>query len=299
MNAKGKGRRIKMKRTYILIGIALLIMSLNQTTQGRESGSRRDGKSSLAIQLWSFRNDFKKDVPGTLKRVHDLGFEYVELAGYYGMTAKQFRAELDKAKLKAISMHIEYEAARDQIDKMIEDAKILGVEDVGVPWIKSPFTRSDCLQAIAVFNRAGKKLAANGLRFFYHLHGYEFVPNEGGKGTLFDLLMTKTNPRFVSMQLDTYHVVYPGQDPAQLLRKYPGRFLSLHLKDIRKDVVGDNSGDFKEEDARPMGQGKIDWPEVLKTARKEGVRWYILEDETANVWMTVPESMQYLKKINF
>src|SRR5262249_16527180 len=114
-----------------------------------------------------------------------------------------------------------------------------------------------------------------------------------------DLLMTDTNPRFVSMQLDTYHVVYPGQDPVRLLRKYPGRFLSLHLKDIRKDVVGDNSGDFKEADARPMGQGKIDWPEVLKTARQAGVRWYIIEDETAGVWTTVPESMQYLKTIKF
>ena len=97
-----------------MLGIALLIISLYQTTiQGRESGTGRAGKSSLAVQLWSFRNDFRKDVPGTLKRVHDLGFKYVELAGYYGMTAKQFRAELDKAKLKAISMHIEYEAARD------------------------------------------------------------------------------------------------------------------------------------------------------------------------------------------
>jgi sugar phosphate isomerase/epimerase len=289
-----------MKRIQTLIGIALLIISLHQTTiQGRETGSGKTVNPYLAIQLWSFRNDFKKDVPGTLKRIHDLGFQYVELAGYYGMTAKQFRAELDKAKLKAISMHIEYEAARDHIDKVIADAKILGVEDVGVPWISSPFTHSDCLQAITVFNRAGKKLAANGLRFFYHLHGYEFVPNEGGKGTLFDLLMTKTNPRFVSMQLDTYHVVYPGQDPVQLLRKYPGRFLSLHLKDIRKDVVGDNSGDFKEEDARPMGQGKIDWQKVLKTARQEGVRWYILEDETASVWTTVPESMEYLKTIKF
>lgn len=283
-----------------MIGIALLIISLYQTTiQGRESGSGNAVNPYLAIQLWSFRNDFRKDVPGTLKRVHDLGFQYVELAGYYGMTAKQFRAELDKAKLKAISMHIEYAAARDHIDKVIEDAKILGVQDVGVPWIKSPFTRSDCLQAIAVFNRAGKKLAANGLHFFYHLHGYEFVPNEGGKGTLFDLLMTKTNPRYVSMQLDTYHVVYPGQDPVQLLRKYPGRFLSLHLKDIRKGVVGDNSGDFKEEDARPMGQGKIDWHEVFKTAHQEGVRWYILEDETASVWTTIPESMEYLKTINY
>lgn len=251
-------------------------------------------KGLLAVQLWSFREDFKTDVPGTLKRVRNLGFTNVELAGYYGLTAKQFRAELDRAGLKAVSMHIEYEAARDKLDQVIEDARILGVQHVGVPWIQPPFTREVCLAAIKVFNQAGRRLAANGLRFFYHLHGYEFVPNPGGKGTLFDLLMTKTDRRFVSMQLDTFHVIYPGQDPVQLMQKYPGRFLSLHLKDIRKGVVGDQSGDFKEEDARPMGQGKTDWPALFKISRKQAVKWYIVEDETSEVWKTIPESLRYL-----
>lgn len=256
-------------------------------------------KGALAVQLWSFRNDFKKDVPVTLKRVRQLGFTNVELAGYYGMTAKQFRAELDKAGLKAVSMHIELKTARDKIDEVIRDAKILGVQGVGVPWIKSPFTKSDCLQTIEIFNRAGEKLAANGLRFFYHIHGYEFVPNEGGTGTLFDLLMEKTNPKFVSMQLDTYHVAFPGQDPVKLMQKYPGRFSSLHLKDIRKDVVGDNSGAFREKDAVPMGQGKINWPEVLKASEKEGVKWYIIEDETTAVWQGIGESLKYLQTLKY
>lgn len=252
-------------------------------------------KSALAVQLWSFRNDFKKDVPGTLKRVRELGFTNVELAGYYGMTAQQFRAELDKAGLKAVSMHIELKTARDKIDEVVRDAKVLGVQEVGVPWINSPFTKKDCLQTIEIFNRAGEKLAANGLRFFYHIHGYEFVPNEGGAGTLFDLLMEKTNPKFVSMQLDTYHVAFPGQDPVKLMQKYPGRFSSLHLKDIRKDVVGDNSGAFREKDAVPMGQGKINWPEVLIAAQKEGVKWYIIEDETTAVWQGIQQSLKYLE----
>ncbi|MEO6723848.1 MAG: sugar phosphate isomerase/epimerase [Blastocatellia bacterium] len=289
-----------MKRIRKITVIALLIVFLNQAfAQTGRPGMNGSFKEALAVQLWSFRNDFKKDVPGTLKRVRQLGFTHVELAGYYGMTAEQFRAELDKADLKAISMHIEYKVARDKIDEVIRDAKVLGVQDVGVPWIKSPFTKQDCLQAIQVFNQAGEKLTANGLRFFYHIHGYEFVPNEGGNGTLFDLLMEKTDPRYVSMQLDTYHVAFPGQDPAKLLQKYPGRFASLHLKDIRKDVAGDSSGAFKEKDARPMGQGKIDWPEVLKAARKQNVKWYIIEDETTAVWQGVQESLKYLETVRY
>src|SRR5258706_13166853 len=125
--------------------------------QAVQPDSGKSFKEPLAVQLWSFRNDFKKDVPGTLKRVRSLGFTNVELAGYYGMTAGQFRAALDNAGLKAVSMHIEYKVARDKIDEGIRDAKILGVEDVGVPWIKSPFTKEDCFQAVQVFNQAGRK----------------------------------------------------------------------------------------------------------------------------------------------
>ena len=280
--------------------IALIAISPNRAfAQNTQSGIGGPFKGPLAAQLWSFRNDFSKDVPGTLKRVRELGFTYVELAGYYGMTAQQFRAELDKAGLKAVSMHIDYRVARDKIDDVIRDAKILGVQDVGVPWIKSPFSKADCVQAIEVFNRAGARLAAGGLRFFYHLHGYEFVPNEGGQGTLFDLLMASTDPRFVSFQLDTYHVVHPGQDPAKLLKEHPGRFLSLHLKDIRTNIVGDSSGGYNEKDERPLGQGKINWPEVLRTAQKEGVKWYIIENETTDVWKGIPESLRYLETVKY
>src|SRR5438270_1499335 len=174
-----------MNRIRTIALLALVAVCLNQTlAQSSQPGIGRSFKGPLAVQLWSFRNDFKTDVPGTLKRVRELGFTNVELAGYYGMTAKQFRAELDKAGLRAISMHIEFQAARDRLDQVIQDARIFGVRYVGVPWIKSPFTREDCLAAIKVFNQAGEKLAANGIRFFYHLHGYEFVPDPAGKGTL-------------------------------------------------------------------------------------------------------------------
>ncbi|MEK7833056.1 MAG: sugar phosphate isomerase/epimerase family protein [Acidobacteriota bacterium] len=282
---------MKIRRIALIAALALTFSSSFRLVVAQSF------KGALAVQLWSFRNDFKKDVPGTLKRVRELGFTNVELAGTYGMTAQQFRGELDKAGLKAVSMHIELKTARDKIDEVIRDAKVLGVQEVGVPWIKSPFTKKDCLQTIEIFNRAGEKLAANGLRFFYHIHGYEFVPNEGGTGTLFDLLMEKTNSKFVSMQLDTYHVAFPGQDPVKLMQKYPGRFSSLHLKDIRKDVVGDNSGDFREKDATPMGQGKINWPEVFQAAQKEGVKWYIIEDETTAVWQGIQQSLKYLETL--
>lgn len=283
-----------MRSLSKLITLALLLLSTSLAQPQTKSF-----QGPLAVQLWSFRHDFEKDVPGTLKRVRALGFTHVELASSYHLTAPQFKIELDKAGLKAISMHVGFDEIQSKLDDIIRDAKLFGVTQVGVPWINSPFTKADCEKAIAVFNQAGQQLAAHGLTFFYHPHGYEFVPNEGGKGTLFDLLLAQTNPKFVKLQLDTLHVAHPGQDPAALLRKYPGRFVSLHLKDLRRDKAPDNTGEVKDEDGRPMGQGKINWPAVLKAAQKAGVKWYIIEDETPTVWQGIAQSLKYLKSVRF
>ena len=279
-----------MKTVLTLVIVALLTSpTLAQTTP-----SDKSFKGQLAIQLWSFRHDFEKDVPGTLRRVRALGFTQVELAGYYNLTARQFKTELTKAGLKAVSMHVGFDEIQSKLDEIISEAQLLGVKQVGVPWINSPFTKADCEKAIAVFNQAGKQLAARGITFFYHLHGYEFVPNEGGEGTLYDLLLARTDPRFVKLQLDTLHVSHPGQDPAALLRKHPERFVSLHLKDLRPGKAPDHTGEVKDEDGRPLGQGVINWPDTLKAARQAGVKRYIIEDETPTVWQAVPQSLKYL-----
>ena len=279
-----------MMKTRIKIMFFVLIALIGSTTFAQNNSF----KGRLAVQLWSFREDFKQDVPGTLKRVRMLGFTRVELAGFYGMSAKEFKGELVKAGLVAVSMHVELEAVKNKLDEVIKDANTLGVTQVGVPWINSPFTKKDCEEAIDVFNRAGERMAAQGITFFYHLHGYEFVPNEGGSGTLFELLMSQTNPKFVKLQLDTLHVIHPGQDPAKLIQKYSDRFVSIHLKDLRRDMVADNSGTVKDEDGRPMGQGKVDWTAVLKAAKKSKIQWYIIEDETPTVWDGVAQSLKYL-----
>lgn len=285
-----------MNKTSLSLVFVLFFLCFQGAIAQPQSRVIRDG---LAVQLWSFRLDFEKDVPGTLKRVRSLGFTRVELAGYYGLTATQFKQELDKAGLQAVSMHIDFEEAQTKLDDFIKDAKIFGVKQIGIPWINSPFTKADCEKAITVFNQVGKKLASHGITFFYHLHGYEFVSNKGGNGTLFDLLMAKTSQKFVRLQLDTFHVAQPGQDPAQLLKKYPERFVSLHLKDIRKDKIPDDTGEARDEDGRPLGQGKIDWPSVLKASRRAGIKWYIIEDETPGVWQSIPASLQYLQRLKF
>src|SRR3954469_5627594 len=174
----------------------------------------------VGLQLYSLREQFKKEVPGTLDKVRDFGFVDVELAGTYGLTPEKFKGELAARKLRAVSGHFPYDRFRKDVEGIATEAKALGLEYVGCAWIehKDPFDEKQCQEAIGVFNQACEALAKHGLKFFYHTHGYEFQPH--GSGTLFDQLVTETNPKFVNFEMDVFWVMHAGQDPVRLLEKY-------------------------------------------------------------------------------
>jgi len=252
----------------------------------------------IGLQLYSLRSQFAKDVPKTLDQVRDFGIKYVETHNTYGLTPEKFRAELDSRGLKAVSGHFPYEQCRDDIEEVAREAKILGLEYAGCAWIphQDPFDEKTCREAIAVFNRAGEALAKHGLRFFYHTHGYEFLPY--GKGTFFDLMMAETNPRFVHYEIDVFWIVHPGQDPVKLLEKYGSRFELMHVKDMKQGTpTGLFTGHADVSSNVVLGTGVIDWRAVFRAARKAGVKWYFIEDESADSVQQIPQSLKFLAQL--
>lgn len=249
----------------------------------------------VGLQLYSLREQFAKDVPGTLDRVRAFDFRDVELAGTYGLTPAQFRSALDARGLRAVSAHFPYEQLRDDPDGAVRDAQALGLRDVGCAWVphRDPFDEAACREAIAVFNRAGAVLAAHGLRFFWHLHGYEFQPR--GAGTLVDLIMAETDPRFVNFEMDVFWMVHAGQDPLQLLQRYRGRWLLLHLKGMKATTpTGLLTGHSEITNSVPLGTGRIDYLPVLRAASEAGVQLYFIEDESPQSAQQIPSSLRYL-----
>lgn len=261
------------------------------------AGIGPDFKGPVGLQLYSLRDQFKKDVGGTLDQVRAFGITNVELAGTYGLTPEQFKAQLDARQLKAVSSHFSYEQCRDHIEDVVRDAKVLGVEYAGCAWIPhtDPFDEKTCREAAAVFNRAGAALAKHGIKFFYHTHGYEFLPYRDG--TLFDLLMAETNPENVRIEMDVYWVVHPGQDPVKLLEKYGKRFELMHVKDMKRGTPGGFTGQSDVTNNVVLGQGMIDWPRVLRAAKKAGVKWYFIEDESPTSVEQIPRSLRYLETL--
>lgn len=257
----------------------------------------------VGVQLYSFREAFKTDVPGTLKRIHDLGFRDVELAGTYGLTAKRFRQLLDSVGLHASSMHVGYEQFRDSLPQVLADAKTLGVRYVGTAWIPhpdGPISVPLAREAAANFNRWGRAARARGFQFFYHVHGYEFV--RGDKGVLpMDVLMRETDPAAVKYEMDVFWATLPGNNPVALLKKYSGRWRLMHLKDMKKGVATNvMTGSANPDSAEvPVGAGQIDYRTVLRAAKQVGVVKFYLEDETKDPFTTVPQSIDWLRTVKF
>ncbi len=257
-------------------------------------------KGSIGLQLYSLREQFKKDVPATLDEVKNWGIRYVELAGTYGMSPEKFNQELASRRIKAIAAHFDYQRYRDEPEAVAVEAKSLGLQYAGCAWIphNGDFDEKTCREAIAVFNRAGEVLAKHGLKFFYHVHGYEFQPY--GQGTLLDLLISQTNPGRVSYEMDIFWVVFPNQDPVKLFAKYGKRWELVHLKDMRKGTErGALTGSTDVKNDAALGAGLMDLPAILKAAKKAGVKWYFIEDESPWSETQIPQSLRYLEQVRF
>jgi len=252
-------------------------------------------KGKIGLQLYSLRAQLGQDI-SKLDEVRDWGVKDVELAGTYGKSPEDFKAELDKRGLVAVSGHFSYdEWARDP-EAVATQAEKLGLTYAGCAWIShnEPFDEAQCRKAAAVFNHAGEVAAKHHITFFYHTHGYEFRPFENG--TLFDLLLRETNPDQVKFEEDIFWVADAKVDPAQLLLANPNRFVMLHIKDMKKGApVGFLPAHSGPSDNVVAGQGELDMPGIIKAAQQIGVKYYFIEDESSISEQQIPQTIAYLK----
>ncbi len=251
---------------------------------------------TLGLQLYSLRHQMEQNVPAALEQVADWGLGVVEGGGaLYGMTADHFRETLQANGLRLVSVDTNFEELRDNPMAVIYKARFYGADFATFYWIphdgNTGFTEADTRAAIAVMNEAGPLLREHGITLQYHVHGYEFLPH--GDGTLFDLMAGEvTGGQF---QMDVFWVRQGGADPVALLRKYPGRFLSLHLKDRAYGTPDSTDGRADEESNVVLGQGDVDIAGVVAEARRQGIDWWFIEDESTRVLEQVPQSLDYLE----
>lgn len=273
---------------------------LNNGTGPRTfAGTSADFKGPLGLELYSLRHNFDKNVPYTLDTIQELGFREVE-GGTYGYPPEVFVNMLAARDMKLIGTFADYDKFRDDIDGVIQQARALHVQYVLCGWIPhdgSTFTEKNARDAAEVFNRAGAKLRAAGLRFAYHPHGYEFRPYQSE--TLFDLLASLTKPDDVAFELDVYWATQSGADPIALMRKYGNRFELMHIKDLRRGSARDFSGTAPDNESVAVGGGEIDWKAVLREGKHIGIKHYFIEDEADDAAAQIPQSLRYLQSVTW
>jgi sugar phosphate isomerase/epimerase len=229
---------------------------------------------NFGIQLWSVRDDLAKDPKGVLSQLASYGYKQIEsFEGtngiFWGMTNKEFKAHLDSVGSKIVSSHCNINV---DFEKKAAQAAEIGIKYLICPY-KGPQKDIDAFKKFAdEFNQKGEICKKNGIRFAYHNHDYSFVTMNGEMGQ--DVMMKNTDAGLVDYELDMYWVVAAGQDIETWLRKYPKRFRLCHVKDRKKDAP------LTEKDASVVvGTGSIDYPKILKTAKKHGMEYYIVEQE--------------------
>lgn len=230
--------------------------------------------ASFGLQLYTLRDDLPKDPKGILKQVSTFGYKQIEgFEGpkgiYWGMTNTDFKKYMDDLGMEIVSSHCNIEK---DFEKKAGEAAAIGMKYLIAPSIGSQKTVDDYKKYADKFNKLGDICKKNGLRFAYHNHAYTFEPLDGQMPQ--DILMQNTNEDAVDYEMDIFWVVTPGQDPVAWLKKYPNRFRLCHVKDRMKTAPpkeGDASCD--------LGTGSIDFPTILKVAKDNAMKYYIVEQE--------------------
>jgi sugar phosphate isomerase/epimerase len=255
-------------------------------------------KSPVGVQLYSFREQFKTDVSGTLQKIKDMGITQVEAAGFYDLSAQDFKKKLDEKGIKAVGISVEFEALEDEakLAKVIADAKAVGAEYLVCFWIphaEGGFTLEETKRGIAGFNKGGKMIADNKLALLYHPHGYEFRPYKDEY--LIDVLIKETS-KYLNFEMDLNWVFHAGHNPVTWLNKYPTRWKALHVKDRVKGTACNQYGRMDVELNVAIGKGEVNIDDSVKAAQKIGVKYYFIEDESSRSLEQTPLSIEYLRK---
>ena len=245
-----------------------------------------DKKSfGVGLQLYSIRDAMAEDVPGSLKKVSDLGYKYLEMAGYsggkfYGYTPAEFKKMVNDLGMEVLSSHTMVESVGISLDntKIMADAHAaLDAKYCIHPWVEEPDRNIESYKKmIGDLNQVGKIMKEVGIQFGYHNHNFEFL-NIDGIVPYYDLFLPEMDADLITMEIDLYWVAKAGQDPVEMFNKYPGRFQLFHMKDMYTETAP--YFDIQKEDISPVGEGLIDFKRILAAKEVAGMKHFFVEDD--------------------
>jgi len=271
----------------------------------------------IGLQLYTVRGELRKDFERTLARVATIGYKEVELAYVgefargFGRSPQQIRTILQDSGLTAVSAHVLFESLGERWAESVDAARTIGqtylvVNSLDRAALLDPASRTQSgmwERAAERLNRAGEVCRVAGVQLGYHNHLLEFGTIQGTSRRPYDVLLESTEPSLVSMQMDLCWFIAAGQDLAADLRRRPGRFSSVHVKDLKRRPLRTEPirplSAFTE-DVADVGQGVIEWPTLLANCWSEGIRHYFVEHDAPSApFNSITNSFGYLSRLRF
>ena len=270
MKSENLSRRMVLKSGLVACAGVCSLEAIAKGAEEVKKAIEAKKEMPVGLQLWTVRTECAKDFPGTIAKVAKMGYKGVEFAGFFNYSAKDVRKMLDDNGLLCSGSHTAYDLlSNEKLAATMEFNRTIGNKFVIVPWLdrKQLQTKEDWLAKAKTFNEFADKTRSEGVRIGYHSHQGDFLPIDGE--TPWDILFGNTSKE-VFMQLDTGNCMQGGGDPVAILKKYPGRSLSIHLKEFsatKKKVL--------------IGEGDVKWKEVFAICESTGgTQWYIIEEES-------------------
>lgn len=264
-------------------------------------------KFPVALQVYSVRTEAEADFKGTMQKVKDMGYDGVELAGLYGMTAVEAKKVLDEVGLALVSAHVPVDVL--QQDEALDDYANAGLKYIAIPWMSVEPTQESVDASLALIDGIAKRCKERNMQLLYHNHDFEFEKVNGSY--ILDTFYKEIPADLLKTELDTCWVNVGGENPADYVVKYTDRAPVVHLKDFtgsksenmyaligNSDKKEDTTGAFE---FRPVGSGVQNFPAILEAAEKAGAEWVVVEQDQPSMGKTPLEcakmSIDYLKTI--
>jgi len=283
------------RRDFLRVSAAGALGAIVLSQYGCKTGAKPSQVKTLAeiaaggigLQLYTIRDAMASDALGSLKRVAEIGYKYIELAGYadrkfYGYEPAEFKKLVNEMGMEILSSHTQVEAEGITLDNakfMAEDHAKLGVKYCLQPWVvpEARNTISGYQKMCADWNKVGGIMKENGIQFGYHNHNFEFA-NVEGKVPFYDVFMVELDKELVTMELDLFWTTKAGQNPVEIFNKFPGRFQLFHMKDMWTNEPAFFTTDGVK-DFAPVGAGVLNFKPILDARETAGMKYLVVEQD--------------------
>jgi len=231
-------------------------------------------ESAIGAQTYTLRDFLKTpaDIRSTMQKVRQLGYEAVQLSGLGPIDSRELQTVMQGEGLKVAATHTSYERIAEEPQAVIDEHMLWGCRHVAIGGLPQSYRSAEGFGRFARdASTAARRLVEAGLTFSYHNHSFELERFGDDRKTGLEILAEESDPEVFSFEIDTYWIQHGGGNPVSWLRQLRDRMCIVHFKDMEMHGM--------EQLFAEVGEGNLEWPEILRACAEADIEWYLIEQD--------------------